>query len=422
MKEKFEHKLTNRIREVFENRKTGFNPQDWEDMKSRLTDQQVRKVPFLWTLVKAASVLLLISAGTYFLWNSPKKDQFPSEESPQISVKTSVQFDKIDTLSNSEGKINPEISQISESRQLPRTKTKTRIQKQQEIISDSNLLITASKEPALYENSRADTFAVVMNDGKKPEDLIKDQNNIISINDCVTIPADLDLRIAEGEINTRKLRINFGVELASFTNYSTENIIPAMNYGGGLIANIPVKSRFSFNPGLIVAAYNMNVNDASEQYDQTVFTTTSVQEIIENDPDLKPTGISLTAIDIPLNFQYRFIQKKKSDYFVELGISNLVYLSENYSYSITKVSEPNPYTGTQSEETITGETSNSAFETFDFAKLINFSFGWNYKLNNRFDFSLNPYIKYPLGILGSGEVKFGSGGMKLKFMVKHDKK
>ena len=163
------------------------------------------------------------------------------------------------------------------------------------------------------------------------------------------------------------------------------------------------------------------MNGTNERVEESVFTTTSIEEVIENDPEIKPSGIQLTGIDIPLNFQFRFMEKKKSDYFVELGISNLVYLSENYLYAFTKVSGPNPYTGTQSEEAVTGETLNSAFETFDFAKLINFSLGWNYKLNRRLDLSLNPYIKYPVGSLGSGEVKFGSGGMKLKLMVKPGK-
>jgi hypothetical protein len=423
MKEKFEHKLINRIREVFEKRQPDFNPQDWEVMKSRLTNQQVRKIPFLWTFVKAASILLLISSLTYFLWNSLKKNQLPLKENSQISVNAPDQINKIDSSIKSKGnKKNIEVPQIAESSHLPRTKTSTRIQKQQEIISESIMLNTATLEQTLDEKEITDKSTVDMNEEKTPTLVSEDRNKDLSINHIDTIPTDLDLGFAGGRINSQKQRIKFGVELASFTNYSTEDIVPAMNYAGGFVANIPVKSRFSFNPGLIVVAYNVNLNDLSQQYNETGFSTNSVQEIIENDRDLQPTGIILTGIDIPVNFQYRFIQRKKSDYFVELGFSNLFYLSENYSYSFTKLSGPNSYTGTLSEETVTGNISNTAFETFDFAKIFNFSIGWNYKLNNRFDFSLDPYIKYPLGTLGSGDVRFGSGGLKLKLMVRPGKK
>jgi len=144
--------------------------------------------------------------------------------------------------------------------------------------------------------------------------------------------------------------------------------------------------------------------------------------MIENNPDIKPSEINLTGLDIPVNFQYRFIQRKSSDYFVELGFSNLLYLSESYSYSIAEVSGTNPDGTYQIEQTFTEEITAPAFKTFDFASLINFSLGWDYKLNKSLDLTLNPYLKYPVSDLSSGDFKFGSGGLKLKLMLKPSKK
>ena len=56
-------------------------------------------------------------------------------------------------------------------------------------------------------------------------------------------------------------------------------------------------------------------------------------------------------------------------------------------------------------------------QTFDFAKLINFSVGWDYHLSKRVDMTLNPFLKYPVTTLTSGDIKFGSGGLKLKLML-----
>jgi hypothetical protein len=69
MKEKFEHKLTNRIREVFDSHKPEFNPQDWEQMETMLVKKKDRMTPLLNNFMKAAIVLILIGIGSYFLWD-----------------------------------------------------------------------------------------------------------------------------------------------------------------------------------------------------------------------------------------------------------------------------------------------------------------------------------------------------------------
>lgn len=429
MKEKFEHKLTNRIREVFDHHLSGYNPQDWEDLKPRLSELPVRRHPFFWNLLKAASVALLLIGVSYLILDRYFND-------PKTSVESTSAFEKgMDAKEDTETKEiiienpNPQNpvpsfpgiiyaethdSHNENSAKVPSQNQQSVVRGNDPVDSIGAIVSGTSGSEELPEFVMSEISG---NNGKPGEPA--ESSNTVEKN---ITPPDLLNEIPGTVPEPEKQKIKLGLEIASFTNYSADDITPSMNYGGGLIAHIPVKSRFSFNSGLIVTAYNMNMNAVQEQYDENVFTTTTVQEIIENNPDIKPVEVKLTGIDIPVNFQYRFIQKKKSGYFVELGISNLVYLSENYTYSITKVSGPDPFTGTQSEETITGEKSNSAFETFDFAKLINFSLGWNYRLNNRFDLSLNPYLKYPVGSLGSGEVKFGSGGLKMKLMVRPGKK
>jgi len=430
MKEKFEHKLTNRIREVFDNHQAAFNSQDWEDMKSRLSDKQIRKLPLPWTFVKAASILLLLTAGLYIIWDSFIKDMDGSIENISITQSPSDVSDDNKAAANTIEKTGPQ-------KRITSNHEKKVVEINDKVLHESAISPTQDHNLASEVKNPMDSVLTNLIDStgskKTSETLLAEIIDIqekpktftdSSMKPVEKTPSAFELiqEIPVVNADPKKQKIKLGVEIASFTNYSSEDIAPSMNYGGGLIANIPVKSRLSFNPGLIITAYNVNFNSEQKRFDNDVITTQSVQDLIENDPDLKPTGVNLTGIDIPVNFQYRFMQKKKSGYFVELGISNLVYLSENYTYSITKVSGPDPFTGTQSEETITGEKSNSAFETFDFAKLINFSLGWNYRLNNRFDLSLNPYIKYPVGSLGSREVKFGSGGLKMKLMVRPGKK
>ena len=54
---------------------------------------------------------------------------------------------------------------------------------------------------------------------------------------------------------------------------------------------------------------------------------------MESNPEIKPSEVNLTGLDIPINFQYQFIKEKHLTYFIELGFSSLLYLSEKYVYT-----------------------------------------------------------------------------------------
>jgi hypothetical protein len=43
--------------------------------------------------------------------------------------------------------------------------------------------------------------------------------------------------------------------------------------------------------------------------------------------------------------------------------------------------------------------------------------GWDYRLSRGLGLTLNPYLKHPVSTMTSGDIKFGSGGIKLKFMI-----
>jgi hypothetical protein len=135
--------------------------------------------------------------------------------------------------------------------------------------------------------------------------------------------------------------------------------------------------------------------------------------------NLTPTEMQLTGLDIPVNFQYQFIKRKRGNYFLELGFSSLLYLSQNYSYELTYIDNSGcpPGTVCSNMVTITEESSIPDYRTFDFAKFLNFSVGLDYHLSKRFDMVVNPYLKYPVNMLSGDELKFGSGGLKLKFMI-----
>lgn len=428
MKEKFEHKLTNRIREVFGNQPVRYNPQDWEDLKPRLTENR-RKFPLFRIFAQAAAILLLMAAGTFFILNELNNDRIQNTVTQSGSSVTpgidSIPEKADDSDINENVPAKPAIPVVQKA--LPNHEPDQLITSTHLVRDTQEAFHQEPLDRAEEVNKEAEMAKFVIADESQPEitnapeqALVRVETESMAVhpgNDETGFSENIPVPANERE----RQKIKLGVEMASFTNFSQEPLTPGVNYGGGIIANIPVTSKLSLNPALVFTAYSLNFDRTEQRIESTGYTTLGVQEIIESEPDLVPAGINLAGIDIPVNLQYRFLQSRRSDYTVEIGISSLVYLSEKYSYSFTRVLGPNPYTGTPEEESVTGNTSESAFETFDFAKLINFSLGWNYNLNRRFGMSLNPYVKYPVGSLGSGEVKFGSGGLRMKLMVRPGK-
>jgi hypothetical protein len=62
----------------------------------------------------------------------------------------------------------------------------------------------------------------------------------------------------------------------------------------------------------------------------------------------------------------------------------------------------------------TDQSLQQKFNSFYFAKTLNFSFGTGYRLAGN-DLIIEPFLKYPIDGLGSQQLKFGSGGVNLKF-------
>ncbi len=447
MKDKFDHKLINKIKGVFGSLQPDFNPQDWEKLMDKLPEKKTRFVALPWTMVKAAAVILFAVVGSYLLWNG-LADHQPQINDNKLISQTNQDTIKIrnekfdhhsDTSNNIIQKYLTEESYSNKANKAINNINKlSKVDHHQQPKQIAETTITSTNKPAELIIIKPDEPDSTTPSIPVPKDILADSHTQKS--DSVTkqiivtaqqTDAKIEIPPEVIEIKTRqKQKVRLGLEFASFANYSPEDIVPNMNYGGGLVAHVPIKNRFSFNTGIIVSVYNIEFSDNEKVMDYVggdylggdslVFA--SVSDFKDNYPDVQPSEMNLTGLDIPVNFQYQFIRRKSSGFFVELGFSSLFYLSEKYSYTFVTLSEnPNINGEYEVEETATEDISDRGLKTFDFAKLINFSIGVDYRLSKRLDLTINPYLKYPVSTLSSGDMKFGSGGLKLKFMIKPGK-
>ncbi|OQX80887.1 MAG: hypothetical protein B6D64_02660 [Bacteroidetes bacterium 4484_276] len=447
MKDKFDHKLINKIKGVFDSYQPDFNPQDWEKLMEKLPEKKRRFVVLPLTMAKAAAVILFVVVGSYLLWDGL------ADHPPQIRDNQLISQTSRDTIKSKNEIIDRQVDAPDSIVQEYLTEEPTPNK------ADNKITELPKAGPHQQPKQIAETNTAPTNKPVEQNIIKPDEPDSIS----PTIPVTKDIFTDLGsqksdsitgrftataqqtdaqieippeviEIEPRqKQKVRLGLELASFTNYSSEDIVPNMNYGAGVVAQIPIKNRFSFNAGLIVSMYNIEFSDNEKVMDNVEGGTVFGDSIIaasnadfavfkENFPDVLPSEMILTGLDIPINFQYQFIRRKSSGFFVELGFSSLLYLSETYSYTFVTLSEnPNINGEYEVEETATEDISGPGPKTFDFAKLINFSIGVDYRLSNRLGLTINPYLKYPVSTLSSGDMKFGSGGLKLKFMIKPGK-
>lgn len=113
-------------------------------------------------------------------------------------------------------------------------------------------------------------------------------------------------------------------------------------------------------------------------------------------------------IDIPVTLQYYFKTKSRSSFFVSMGFSSYVMLSEDYHYSINYSSGSRYY-----ESSIRRENN-------EWFKILNASIGFQYKVKPRWHLQVEPFLKAPLTGVGEGDVLLSSMGVFIgaKFKIK----
>jgi hypothetical protein len=113
------------------------------------------------------------------------------------------------------------------------------------------------------------------------------------------------------------------------------------------------------------------------------------------------------GVDIPLNLKYTF-DPGKSETYLLAGVSSGTFLDETYTYSFTN-------------STSQSQSTRNSFSGFYFARMLNFAIGTGYRIGaNRL--IIEPFLKYPLEGLGSQQIRFGSGGVNLKFSIPSQKR
>ena len=125
-------------------------------------------------------------------------------------------------------------------------------------------------------------------------------------------------------------------------------------------------------------------------------------------PAFRNYSASLVGLDIPLNLKF-IVDPQKSGTYLLAGVSSGTYINETYTYSYN-----NPSFFSANVSQIQDQSTRSSFNGFYFAKTLNLAVGTGYTIGHS-RLVVEPFLKYPLEGLGSQQLRFGAGGVNLKF-------
>ncbi|OOQ59267.1 hypothetical protein [Mucilaginibacter pedocola] len=275
--------------------------------------------------------------------------------------------------------------------------------------------IAANAQPTVNNADNKPVSPVIKQQPKTMEDLFKQE---------------AQQQVAKRKPETKEpKKVNFSVYAATYLNYA-EGSANQVNAGAGFTSDIRLGKKFKLSTGVALAQNSLSYANgapvnSNSSYDRKAMSASysfpSAAEGLVNPAasvaELKGSSARLVGLDVPINIKYEF-NPEKSDTYISAGLSSGTFIDERYTYhyQYNNYNALGNSTASQQDQTTT-----QSFNSFYFGKTLNLSFGTGFPIGkNRL--VVEPFLKYPLGGMGSQSIQFGAGGLNLKFNFKSTKK
>lgn len=445
--DELDDQLKNRIKEVFDNFEDPSADEGWLLLREKFPEKRDRRGAFIWKWWGAAALVLVLLG--IFLWmrtspdrrenNIAKTINQPNREKliPQKTIADSPvnnnlapgkKTNKVQSIQNQQavlvqpvfiptrpfsqnaGKPNAQLS-MTDTQAKHVSIVQNKDDSSKSIIGKAPQVI-ANNAPATSNNDASVNAMHPVKDNQKPlvvQEKKAEKNIIAMFKDDKGNNTQKD----DDEIRSRKIR--FGVYAATYFNYS-KGSSNQMNVGAGITSDIPLTNNLKLVTGISVAQNSLSYSavpsavysSANARFVPATFASSANAFMALSTPTVKNYNASLVGLDIPVNLKYEFNPQKTDAYF-SLGLSSGTFINETYTYKYNY-----PLLASESLQQTKDETTGTKFNNFYFAKMLNVAFGIGYPFGkNRL--VIEPFLKYPLDGMGSQNLRFGSGGLNLKF-------
>lgn len=415
MKKTEDQRIADKIRDVFDNFEDPASEQGWQELRKKYPESKTR--PLLLWFSSAAAVITVLS---WFIFFNETPEQSIAEKNYTSSPKSgqSLHTDNSRTI---ETEINNESSKeinLSTSHTIAKNNIKhpdskqysalTLVAEPSEHKSEDRIielrppLNSLSEEPEANQDQQKQTPVIAQNNNRE-------NDTPIQLN---------DLKPDNSEEKTVKSPKNIviGVYAGSFVSYA-EGSEGNLNLGAGFSSDFSLNSRLKLSTGISLSKNRLsyNANSPSNSYGSFQVSQGIAAGTFTAINDYQA---ELLNLDIPINLKYSLSPGKNSAY-VQAGLSSGTYINERYAINISNF---NSMIGTSSaaDKQVISKT----LQHFDLMRTLNLSFGFNTRIGKNQSLGIEPFVKYPLGDLGSENLRFGSTGINVKLnlnSLKHQK-
>jgi hypothetical protein len=470
MDDQLDNDLRNRIREVFENYDDEHADEGWLLLREKYPERAKRRpIAWLWWGSVAAALVLLF-LGILWYNDTPKKEnQFTSNKQhpahltqkpaePKKDSNIDERDRKADRVLNSlqkEGFANNKVSldHLHKNTTDKTTHSKSKLVALNKVTdenitgipsTDSGLIannnpvkdpgainaIKTHANPSVGANKMDNTAAKVDSENKASAKSMAVLTQPAGINMQEQAKKPNKILFADDEIPKNKKpeksaftdrAVRFGIYATSYVNYA-KGSNNQMNLGAGISSDIRLSRKLNLSTGVSIAQNTLSFG--SQLPSSTAKLNAATSSIASSDnqlafvaatPALKNYNANLVGLDVPINLKYQFAPEKNAA-FVSLGVSSGTFINETYTSTYNLVT---PFASNLSQTA--DQSLHQSFSSFYFAKTLNFSFGTGYRIGGN-DLIIEPFLKYPIEGLGSQQIKFGSGGLNLKFSLQTKRK
>ncbi|MFA5244304.1 MAG: outer membrane beta-barrel protein [Pedobacter sp.] len=421
MKKTEDQVIADKIREVFDNFDDPAADQGWQELRKKYPEPD--RKPLLFWFSSAAAILILTSL--FFLYQYDPKQETTFADSNHSSTPKSN-----DHLKSKELPLNNQVPDTAFSE-----KTITNIKYSpsaiiknqtpgvnQNIISTGNLLTEVKK--TVIEGNTKENKPILSNlldpdhnRQEKSDTIVLAQNNIAEAKPQIK-PDNIELKDTKVKGSkspkNRDKSIVLGLYAGSFINYA-EGSESNINLGAGFSSDFRINNRLKLSTGINLSKNSLTYNEDTPSNAYGSFQPSSAFAA-STLVSVNNYQAELLNLDIPINLKYSFSPGKNSAYILA-GLSSGTYLNEQYAINFNNFNSLIGAALAQDEKVISKK-----FNHFDLMKTFNLSFGFNTKIGKNQSIGIEPFIKYPLGGLGSENLKFGASGINIKMNFNTAKK
>jgi len=444
MSSQFDEKLIQKIRDAFDHYEDGQADYGWLELRKVYPAQSGRKSkPALYNWIGSAAAVLLLAFGAWALLQDLSPEALVKEESKAAVIKKSG-IKELEKQKNMAEKHHSSFGRAGAAKMADTKKqlaysahtssVKVPLKSPETVSAGLNIKDEGAEAEAIYATAElstkaADTNTASLNTFLAETGSASNDKTLLAQN-TGEIPAKrslTDIALEPSEKNDEKKegrKVSFSIYAGSFISYA-DGSSNKINLGAGFSSDIALTKNLKLSAGLALSKNDLSFkhdipltarNSFTSAYNSPVGLTASIKVMSY---DLKSYDASLLGLDIPLNLTY-ILDEKKNELFISAGISSGTFINESYTYYYQSQGAGNGRLP-EAVPAVNKDEVQSELSSFEFARMLNFSFGMGYPIGRKNKLIIEPFLKYPLKSIGEEDLRFGAGGINLKFNFKSSK-